>query len=52
VKVAGTWEVPQSELKALPAVNDALQFIQGEFETGAATMTSPSAMRDAINPRR
>jgi hypothetical protein len=52
INVTGTWDVPIIEPKALPGVNDALQRLQSELEAGAATVTSPSAMRDAIAPRR
>jgi hypothetical protein len=52
IKVAGTWDVPLIEPKVLPGVNDALQRLQKELEAGAATVTSPAAMRDAIAPRR
>jgi hypothetical protein len=52
VKVAGTWDVPEPELKPLPAVNDALLQIQNELQAGAATMTSPSSMRDTFAPPR
>jgi hypothetical protein len=52
LKVTGSWDVPLIEPKALPGVNDALERLQSELEAGAATVTSPAAMRDAILPRK
>ncbi len=52
LKVGGTWDVPVIEPKVLPGVNDALERLQTELEAGAATVTSPSAMRDVLTPRR
>jgi hypothetical protein len=52
IKVNGTWDVPVIEPTMLPGVNDALQRLQNGLEAGAATMASPSAMRDVIAPRR
>ncbi|MEX2317025.1 MAG: hypothetical protein WD669_07730 [Pirellulales bacterium] len=52
LKVSGTWDVPLIEPNVLPGVNDALERLQTELEAGAATVTSPSAMRNAIMPRR
>jgi hypothetical protein len=50
LKVAGTFDDPKVERKALPAVNDMIQQIQNEFEQGAATMSPSTATRGA-NPR-
>ena len=39
LKVVGTFEDPETERKALPAVNDMLEHIQSELQDGAATMS-------------
>jgi hypothetical protein len=52
LSVTGTWELPLIDPKALPGMSDALKRLQTELEAGAATVTSPAAMRNAIAPRR
>ena len=47
LKVGGTFEHPETERKALPAVNDMLDHIQSELQEGAATMSPGSASRGA-----
>ena len=45
LKVVGTFEHPETERKALPAVNDMLDHIQTELQEGAATMSPNTASR-------
>jgi hypothetical protein len=45
LKVVGTFEHPETEKKALPAVNDMLGHIQSEIQEGAATMSPNTAAR-------
>ncbi len=52
LKVVGTFEHPQTERKALPAVNDMLDHIQSELQEGAATMSPNTASRGARGATR
>jgi hypothetical protein len=48
LKVVGSWDNPDVQSEALPAVNEVLQQIQA----GAATMAPTTAVRDALAPAR
>jgi AsmA-like C-terminal region len=52
LEVAGKWDNPQVQRKALPALNDAFQQIQAEIQAGAATLAPSTAARDIIAPPR
>ncbi len=45
LKVVGTFENPQTEKKALPAVNDMLEHIHSELQEGAANISPNTASR-------
>ena len=51
MKVVGTFEHPETERKALPAVNDMLDHIQTELQEGAATMSPNTASRERAERR-
>jgi hypothetical protein len=51
LKVVGTFDHPEIERKALPAVNDMLEHIQNELEEGAATIAPATAVRNNAAPR-
>ena len=51
LKVVGTFDHPETERKALPAVNDMLDHIQSELQEGAATM-SPTHRGAGASRRR
>jgi hypothetical protein len=48
LKVVGSWDNPDVQRRAFPAVNDMIQKIQA----GAATMTPATAVRDTFGPPR
>lgn len=50
LKVGGTFEHPETERKALPAVNDMLDQLQTEIHDGAATMTESTAAQGSRRP--
>lgn len=52
LKVVGTFDHPETERKALPAVNDMLDHIQSEIQGGAATMAPSTAARGQRGPAR
>ena len=52
LKVVGTFDHPETERKALPAVNDMLDHIQSELQEGAATMSPTTASRTPRVPPR
>lgn len=52
LKVVGTFEHPETEKKALPAVFDKLDQIQSEIQDGAATMSPNTAARGTRTPTR
>jgi hypothetical protein len=52
LKVVGSWDNPDVQRKALPAVNDAWQQIQAEIQAGAATMAPATAGRSMFAPPR
>jgi hypothetical protein len=52
LKVVGTFEHPEVEKKALPAMTDMLDHIQTELQEGAATMSPNTASRGAGTPAR
>jgi hypothetical protein len=52
LKVVGTFEHPETERKALPAMNDMLDHIQSGLQEGAATMSPNTASRGARGATR
>jgi hypothetical protein len=52
LKVVGTFEHPETEKKAVPAVHDMLDHIQSELQDGAATMSPNTASRPAHGATR
>ncbi len=52
IKVAGTFEHPETSRKALPAMNDMLDHFQSELQEGAATMSPTTAARGTRPPSR
>jgi hypothetical protein len=52
LKVVGTFDHPETERKALPAMTNMLDHIQGELQDGAATMSPPTASRGPRVPPR
>lgn len=52
LKVVGTFEHPETESKALPAMNDMLDHIQSGLQEGAATMSPNTASRGVHGPTK
>jgi hypothetical protein len=52
LQVSGTFDHPEIERKALPAVNNMLEHIQNELEEGAATIAPTTAGRNSNQPPR